>query len=442
MAISLSDHFTYKRLLRFTLPSMIMMVFTSAYGVVDGVFVSNFVGKTPFAAINLIMPVCMLLGAFGFMVGTGGSALVSKLFGEGRSKDANKVFSLLIYLSFVVGCILAALGFIFARPISIALGAEGEMLECCVVYGRILSLGIVAFILQNEFQSFLVVAEKPKLGLFITVAAGLTNIVLDALFIAVLKWGLVGAALATTISQIVGGIIPFVYFIFSKNSQLKLGGTSLDIRSVLLTFANGSSEMMTNLSLSIVNILYNFQLMRFIGEDGIAAYGVIMYVNFIFISIFIGYSIGSAPIISFHFGAKNSDEMKNLRKKSTVIIFLASLLMFVLGLVLSKPLTNIFVGYDNELYALTLRAFTIYSVSFLFVGYNIFISSFFTALNNGLVSAIISFLRVLFFEVVAVITLPLIFDVDGIWFSVVVAEGVAMLMDMIIVFAFRKKYNY
>ena len=341
---------------------MIMMVFTSAYVVIDGVFVSNFVGKTPFAAINVIMPVCMLLGAFGFMVGTGGSARVSKVFGEGKVREANRIFSLLIYVSIIVGVILCAIGFVFARPISIALGADGEMLEYCVIYCRILSVGLLAFILQNEFQSFLVVAEKPKLGLFITVAAGFTNIVLDALFIAVFRWGLEGAALATIISQMVGGVIPFCYFIFCKNTPLKIGRTSFEIKPILLTFANGSSEMMTNLSLSIVNILYNFQLMRFVGENGIAAYGVIMYVNFIFISIFIGYSIGSAPIISFHFGAKNTDELKNLRKKSTVIILLSSLAMFMFGLVMSKPLTSIFVGYDAELYSLTLRAFIISSV--------------------------------------------------------------------------------
>lgn len=442
MPISLSDHFTYKRLLRFTFPSMIMMIFTSAYGVVDGVFVSNFVGKTSFAAINLIMPVCMLLGALGFMIGTGGSALVSKVFGAGDKRKANEIFSLLIYVSVILGIAMTAIGIIFIRPIAVALGAQGDMLEYCVRYGRILSVGLVPFILQNEFQSFLVAAEKPKLGLYVTVVAGVTNIVLDALFVALFNWGLEGAAWATVISQMVGGLFPFVYFIFSENSYLRLGKTHFYLREILITFANGSSEMMTNLSLSFVNIVYNFQLMRFVGEDGIAAYGVIMYVNFIFISTFIGYSIGSAPIISFHYGANNPDELKNLRKKSNVIIIALSFLMLFLSIALAKPLTGIFVGYDEGLYLLTLRAFTIYSISFLFVGYNIFVSAFFTALNNGLVSAIVSFVRILLFQIIAVLLLPLALGVDGVWLAVVAAEASAMLMDALFVLALRKKYNY
>ena len=353
MEIQLSDHFTYSRLIRFTVPSIIMMIFISIYGVVDGIFVSNFVGKTPFAAVNLIMPFCMLLGAFGFMIGTGGSALVSKVLGEGDKEKANKIFSMLIYMSLAIGIVLTIFGCVFVRPISEFLGAEGEMLEHCVIYGRILLTATAAFILQNEFQSFLITAERPKLGLWITVLAGCVNIVLDALFVAIFKWGLVGAAVATVISQVVGATVPMIYFIVSKNDTLRLTKPEFDGRAFLKTCTNGSSEMMTNVALSLVNILYNFQLIKIAGENGVAAYGVIMYINFIFISVFIGYSIGSAPIISYHFGAENTLELKNLFKKSLVIMGLISLVMTVSGILLSNPLSKIFVGYDKILFEMT-----------------------------------------------------------------------------------------
>lgn len=442
MQISLSEHFTYKKLLRFTLPSVVMMIFTSIYGVVDGIFVSNFVGKTPFAAINLIMPFLMIFGSVGFMIGTGGSALVSKTRGEGDSEKANRIFSMLIYLSVLFGVMLSVIGLLFLRPISIFLGAEGAMLEDCVAYGRIILPVLTAFILQNEFQSFLVTAEKPNLGLGVTVAAGVTNIVLDALFVAVFRWGLVGAAVATAISQVVGGVIPVLYFAFSKKSLLRLTKTVFNGRILLKTCTNGSSELMANVSFSLVNILYNFQLMRFAGEDGVAAFGVIMYVNFIFAAIFIGYAIGTAPIVGFHFGAGNHAELKSLFRKSLTLIGLASLIMTVLAEGMARPLSTIFVGYDATLLAMTTRGFQLYSISFLFSGFCIFGSSFFTALNDGLVSAAISFLRALLFEVGAVLLLPALFGLDGVWLSVVVAEGLAFMVTVFCFVKFRKKYHY
>ena len=442
MAIQLSEHFTYQKLLRFTVPSIIMLIFTSVYGVVDGIFVSNFVGKTSFAALNLIMPVCMLLGACGFMIGTGGSALVSKLLGEGKREEANRIFSMLIYLSVAAGVVLTAGGILLLRPISVALGAEGQMLEDCVIYGRTLLLGATAFILQNEFQSFLIAAEKPQFGLAITVAAGVTNMVLDALFVGLFRWGLVGAAAATALSQTVGGVIPLVYFIRNRGGTLYLCRTKFDGRALLQTCCNGSSEMMTNLSLSLVNILYNFQLMTFAGENGVAAYGVIMYVNFVFISAFLGYSIGSAPIISFHFGAQNRAELKNLLRKSIVLVGIGAVIMTTAGIVLARPLSAIFVSYDAQLYELTCRGLSIYSISFMLTGCNIFASSFFTALNNGLVSAAISFLRTLVFQVAAVLLLPAVLGLDGIWFAIVAAEGVALLISASLIVIMRKKYGY
>lgn len=442
MKIKLSEHFTYRKLLRFTLPSIIMMIFTSIYGVVDGIFVSNFVGKTPFAAINLIMPFLMILCTVGFMIGTGGSALVSLKMGEGDKKKANQIFTMLVYVSVIIAILLSTLGLLFLRPISYLLGARGTLLDDCVTYGTILLPALVFFVLQNEFQSFFVTAEKPKLGLFVTVGAGLTNIVLDALFVAVFDWGLVGAAVATAASAVVGGATPVVYF-FSKNSSLlRFTKAKFEFKPFVKTCANGSSELMTNISMSLVNILYNYQLMKFAGEDGVAAYGVIMYVNFIFISVFFGYSIGSAPIIGYHFGAQNHTELKSLFRKSLTIIASLSLAMTVLAELLSYPLSKIFVGYDAELFSMTCRAFMLYSLSFLFMGMNIFGSSFFTALNNGLVSAAISFLRTLLFQVAAVLLLPLAFGLDGIWCSIIAAEVLSLFVTIIFFVTQRKRYKY
>jgi putative MATE family efflux protein len=442
MRIQLSDHFNYSRLLRFVLPSIVMMVFTSIYSVVDGLFVSNFVGKTPFAAINLIMPLLMMLGALGFMIGTGGSALVSRTLGEGDQERANRYFSMLIYVTFLLGAALTLLGQLFLRPIAGFLGAQGPMLEHCVLYGRILLVALIPFMLQNVFQSFLITAERPHLGLATTVAAGVTNIILDFLFVAVFHWGLAGAAVATTISQMVGGIFPLVYFLLPNHSLLRLRRAPFDGHALLKTCANGSSELMTNLSASLVNMLYNFQLMRIAGEDGVAAYGVIMYTNFIFAAIFIGYSIGSAPLVGYHYGAENRHELQNLFRKSLLLIGLFGLVLTDLAKLLSGPLTALFVGYDAQLLDLTRRGFRLYSLSFLFSGFSMFGSAFFTALSNGLVSAAISFLRTLVFQVSAVLILPLLLGVDGVWLAIVAAELLALGITVLFLLCNRSKYHY
>jgi len=442
MKISLSSHFTYRRLLRFTLPSMVMMVFTSIYGVVDGFFVSNFVGKTPFAAVNFIMPFLMILGTVGFMFGTGGSALVSKTMGEGDRDKANRIFSLLVYVSAIIGVIISVLGIAFIRPIAVLLGAEGEMLEQCVVYGRIILLALPSFILQMEFQSFFVTAERPTLGLAVTVASGVTNMVLDALLVGILPLGLVGAAVATAISQLVGGIIPLVYFASKQTSLLKLTKTKFDGKALLKTCTNGSSELMSNVSMSLVGMLYNVQLLKYAGEDGVAAYGVMMYVNMVFIAVFIGYSIGTAPVIGFHFGARNKEELHGILKRSAVILSLFSVCMLGAGIALARPLSLLFVGYDAALLEMTANGFFIFTFSFLFAGFAIFFSGFFTALNDGLTSAFISFLRTLVFQILAVMLLPLILGIDGIWISVVIAEAMAVLVGAICLFAKKNKYGY
>jgi putative MATE family efflux protein len=419
-----------------------MMIFSSIYGIVDGFFVSNFAGKTPFAAVNFIMPFLMILGAFGFVFGTGGSAIVSKTLGEGDAKKANSLFSMITYISIIVGVPLAAIGIVLIRPIAAALGAEGEMLELCVIYGRIILVALPAFMLQMEFQSFFVTAEKPSLGLLTTVAAGVANMVLDALFIAVFRWGIVGAALATAISQVVGGLLPILYFSCKNKSLLRLTKFKFDGRALLKTCTNGSSELMTNISMSVVGMLYNIQLMKYAGENGVAAYGVLMYVSFVFQSVFIGYIVGMAPIVGFHYGAQNDTELKSLLKKSVTLISIASVLMFFAGELLARPFSVLFVGYDSELLSLTSYAFSIFSFAFLFSGFSIFGSSFFTALSDGLTSALISFLRTLVFQVAAIIIFPLVWDIDGIWWSIVAAEVMAVLVTLFFLIIKRKKYKY
>ena len=442
MRIQLSDHFTYGRLVRFTLPSIVMMIFTSIYSVVDGLFVSNFVGKTAFAAINLIAPLPIILGAIGFMIGSGGNAIVAKTLGEGDRERANRYFSLLVYVLIGAGVVLSAIGIAVMRPVAMWLGAEGQMLEDCVTYGTILLAGNTLFMLQCLFQSFLVTAEKPNLGLGVTIAAGVTNMVLDWLFVGSFGWGVAGAAWATITSQGVGGLLPLFYFAGKNSSLLRLTKTKIDAWVLVRTCTNGSSELMSNISASVVTILYNGQLMRLAGEDGVAAYGVLMYVNFIFIAIFIGYAMGSAPVVSFHYGAQNLTELKSLLKKSTVLLTSAGVVLTVLAFVLAAPLSKIFVGYDADLYAMTLRGFCIYAFSFLLCGFNIFGSAFFTALNDGLVSAIIAFMRTLVFQVLAITTLPWIFGLDGVWFAIIMAELLSLAVTLFFIVIKRKKYHY
>ena len=443
MTIQLSEHFTYKKIFRFALPSIVMMVFTSIYGVVDGTFVSNFVGKTPFAAVNLVWPFLMILGAFGFMIGTGGSALVAKTLGENKKEDANRYFTMLITLVVILGILLTIFGLIVVRPLSYALGARGQMLEDCVTYGRTLMIFNTAFMLQSVFQSLFITAEKPRLGLIMTVIAGLTNMVLDALFIAVFKWGLVGAALATGLSQCIGGVLPLIYFMSSKNdTALKFVKTKLEGTVLLKACANGVSELMTTVSSSLVSMLYNFQLMRLAGQNGIAAYGAVMYVEFAFIAVFIGYSIGTAPIVSYHYGSENHNEVKNMLQKSFKIMSILGITMMVLAQILASPLAKVFVGYDKQLFDMTVHGFRLFSFYFILAGINIYASSFFTALNNGMISAIISFSRTLGFETLAVIILPIFLQLDGVWLAITVAEICAFVISISFLIAKKEKYHY
>lgn len=440
--IQLSEHFTYKKLLRYAFPTIIMMVFSSIYGVVDGFFVSNFAGKTPFAAVNFIMPVLMILGCFGFMFGTGASALIGKTMGEGDNKKANEIFSMVVVVSIALSFVLTALGITLMPAIATLLGASGQMLSDCVLYGRIFVAGLPFYILQYEFQCLFPTAGKPHMGLWVTVAAGVTNIVLDALFVAVFKWGIAGAAIASAIGQAVGGGIPLVYFMCKNGSMLRFCKFRFNFRSLMNTCGNGSSEFMSNVAYSIVGMLYNSQLMHYAGEEGVAAYGVLMYVSMIFNAIFIGYAVGTAPIVSYHYGADNKQELKALIRKSLIITSVVAVFMLAAGELLAYPLSKVFVGYDAALLEMTAHAFRIYSLAFLLCGFSIYGSSFFTALGNGLISALIAFLRTLVFQVIAVIVLPVLFALDGIWWSIVAAEIMSIIVTSVFLLFNRKKYGY
>ena len=442
MNIQLSEHFTYKKLLRFILPSIIMMVFTSIYSVVDGIFVSNFVGKSAFASVNLIMPYLMGISALGFMIGTGGSAFVSKTLGEGKKKLANQYFSMLVTITAIGGFVLSVLSFIFMRRIVMAFGAAGDLIDYCTLYGRISCISLTAFMLQNVFQSFFVAAGKPQLGLKVIVAAGCTNIVLDALFIGVLHFGIAGAAFATMTSEFIGGLLPVVYFFRKNDSLLHFVKPVFDRRVFLKTCTNGSSELMTNLSMSLVNALYNLQLMKIAGENGVAAYGVIMYANFIFAAIYLGYSMGSAPITSYNYGAGNHSELKNMLKKSLSLIAVTGVCLTLISEFFAHPLINIFVGYDADLFAMTLHGFRLYAFVFLINGFNIWASSFFTALNNGVVSGMIAFLRTLLFQIGCIMLLPILLGLNGIWMGVVVAEMLTLIVTIYFLRSRKKVYHY
>lgn len=442
MAIKLSDHFTYKRLLKFTFPSIIMMMFMSIYGIIDGLFVSNFVGPDEFTALNFIYPMLMVLSSFGFMFGSGGNALISKIYGEGNKKKANEVFSLVVYTSVIIGIIISIIGLYTIKPIAILLGAKGLLLENCIIYAVPLIISIPFFMLQLEFQTFFNTAEIPTIGLICTICAGVLNVILDAILILVFKLGILGASIATVMSQVVGGLFPVIYFMSKNKSILRLGKTKFDIKALLKTVTNGSSELLSNVSMSLVGLLYNVQLLKYEGEPGVTAYGIMMYISLLLNAIFIGFSLGTAPIVGYNFGAKNHAELKGLLRKCICIISVFSVITFILSQSLKGVFAGVFVGYDEHLYNLTKNGFVIYSFSFLFIGLAIYFSSFFTALNDGLTSAIISFLRTLVFQIIFVIVLPLFMGVNGIWLSIVLAELSAVVVSLIFLFIKRKRYNY
>lgn len=442
LIIRLSDHFTFRCLFRYTLPTIVMLVFTMVYGVVDGFFVSNYAGKTPFAAVNFIMPVLMILGCVGFLFGSGGGALISRTLGEGDQGRASELFSMIVYAALACGTLLAVIGIALIRPAAVLMGAGGQLLENSIVYGRIVLIALPFYTLQYEFQCLFATAGKPDLGLIITVAAGLTNVILDALFVAVFQWGLEGAAAATAFSQFVGGVIPLFYFARANSSNLRLGKCRFDGRALLKACANGSSELLSNISTSVVSILYNLQLMHWAGENGVAAYGVLMYVSGIFQAVFIGYSVGVSPAIGYHYGAQNHAEVKNLKRKSLILTAIFSVMMFAAGQTLARPLSMIFVGYDEALLSMTLHAFRIFSFSFLLSGFGVFGSAFFTALNDGATSAMISFLRTMVFQCSMVILLPKVWGLDGVWASVVAAEALSAVITALFLSGKQRQYHY
>ena len=441
-SIQLSDHFTYKKLFRFVIAPICTMLFTSIYGIVDGFFVSNYVGKTAFASLNLVMPYIMMIASVGFMFGSGGNALVSLHLGLDEKQKAKKYFSLIVYTLIGIGAVLAAVSIFLVPGISKLLGASEEMLPYCVLYLRINMIGVVFFMLQNLFQNFLITAEKPRIGFAITLIAGCTNMLLDWILVGICDLGIAGAAWATVTSQIVGGAVPFIYFAFSKSSILKLTGTRFEAKVIAKTCCNGVSEFLSNVSASIVGFLYNLQLMHYVGENGVSAYGVIMYVSFVFVAIYIGYSMGVAPIIGFNYGAGNKTELQNIFRKSVVILTITNIIMFVMAEVLTVPMAKIFVGYNQALNELTVRGMRIYSIAFLMMGFNVFASAFFTALSNGKISAIISVTRTLILQLVMIYVMPILLDVDGLWAVVIAVEGMSLIVTGYYIVKNRKNYGY
>lgn len=443
MNIQLSDHFTYGKLIRFTLPSVVIMIFTSIYGMVDGFFVSNYVGKTAFASVNLIIPYLQVIGGVGAMLGVGGSALTSKTIGEGDVPKARRFFTMMMYLMVASGVLFTALGILLLRPVAVLFGATEAMMGDVVAYGTVCLLFTTALQAQYTFQNYLIVAEKPKLALGVVVVAGVTNMVLDWFFMAVLGMGVIGAALATGISQCVAGIIPLVWFLSKKNkSVLRFARTHFELVPMLKACVNGSSEMLSSVSGSITGILYNMQLMKYAGEDGVAAYGVVMYGAFIFIGIYVGYSTGSSPIMGYHYGAKHHGEMKSILKKSLTMLSSVAVVLTAVAMLLADVIAKIFVGYDAELCAMTARAFRICAIPFLVMWFNMYASSFFTALNNGVVSAVISFVRALLLPVACIILLPMLWELDGVWMSLVMSEVLSVIVSVSLMVYYRKSYHY
>lgn len=442
MKIELNEHFTYKKLIRFTLPSILMMIFTSIYGVVDGFFVSNYVGAEAFASVNLIMPVIIILSAVGFMIGTGGNALVAMTLGQHDEKRANEIFSMLIYILIFLGICLSIAMAVFMPKMARILGATDIMIDDCVIYGRISMVSLTFFMLQTSFQSFMVTAARPHFGLYITIAAGVTNMVLDLVFVGILGFGVAGAAWATVASEIVGGSIPLIYFIIPNKSKLNLVKAGFKFRSLIKVLSNGASEFMTIISSSFVNMLYNLQLMKIAGEKGVASFGVIMYINFIFTGVLFGYAFGSSSIVSYHYGSENYKELRSLFSKSIKIIGIASLISFASAQIFAIPLIKIFFSYSDELIHMTTHGFRIYSIAYLMIGFNGYASSLFTALNNGKVSATIAFGRTLVFQVASILILPRIFGLAGIFSSIIVAEFLAIMVSMFFINKYKNEYHY
>ncbi len=441
MRIQLSDHFTMRRLLRFTLPSIVMMVVTSIYSVVDGLFVANVVGSNALASINIVMPMFLILGAFGFMMGSGGSAEVAKTMGEGREDDAKSYFTTLTIAVAVLGVGLTAATIFFIRPLSYFMGASDLLIEDCVIYGTICLIGNIPYMLQTFFQTFFITAEKPKLGMVLTIASGVTNIVLDWLFIVVFQWGIAGAAVATSIGYAVGGFLPLLYFARKNSSRLHFVKPHVHWRMLLHSAGNGSSEMVSNASRALTTFLFNIQLMRLVGEAGVSAITIMQYVNFVFIAVMIGFSVGSAPVVGYHYGAQNQTELKGLFRICMTFIVTTCLCMFALSELAAGPLVAVFAD-SQSLYEMTLWGFRLFAISFAAVGINIFASAFFTALCNGAVSAFISFMRTIVFEAGAVLLLPVFFDLNGVWIALPVAEGLGVLVSVICLVIFRKRYHY
>ena len=437
MNIELAGHYTHRRIVRSVLPSIGMVLVTSIYSIVDGFFVANFAGKPGFAAVNLTFPAIMMIGSLGLMIGTGGAALVAKIKGEGYPEKANRVFTMLVQFCLALGVVMGVALAIGAPAVARWLGADAPMMDECVTYIRLNMIGMPGFVLQCAFQSFYMAAERPQLGTLMSVVAGVTNVVLDAILVWALGLGVTGAAIATTAGCLVGGLFPLFYFSSRHNrGTLRIVPTRILWPYIGKACTNGLSEYVGSIAMNIVTMCYNLQLMRYLGEDGVSAYGVVMYIAFIFAAVFIGYNIGITPIIGYHYGADDLHEQRSLFYKSLSIIGVLGVLMTLSAELFAGPLARVFVGYDKALTALTIRAMRLYMLAFLINGINMFVSALFTGLNNGVVSAVASFTRTLVFEMACVWLLPVLLGIDGIWVAWPIAEVLALFLCAILILRF------
>ena len=419
-----------------------MMLFTSMYGVVDGLYLSHFSGKEAFAAITLIIPLPLLIGAWAYMIGAGGSAVIAKAIASDRQKDANEYFSFLVLISVLGSILLAGIGEIFLEPCAKLLGANDEMLPFCMTYGRILIAAVPLYVLQNVFQSFLTVAEHPKIGLAINLVSAFLNMALNFVFIRITNEVVTAVALATVVSQFVGGITPFVFFVRSKSTTLRFGRPHMPMSLLGPVFANGVSEFVSEIFHPLASVMYNYKLMELTGLNGVAAYGVLMNVGFLFGSVFLGFAVGSAPLFTYKYEREDHDELHSLFIKSTISVVLMGFLLYGVACMIEGPFAAEFFGGDELLITMTEEAFALHSLSYMVMGLAVFASAFFTAIHDSRVSFLISFLRTLLFEVLAILLLPMLFDLNGVWAASLTSEVLTLLVTVGLLISKKEKYQY
>ncbi len=442
MNTTISQKFTLTSLLKFALPTTIMMVVLSIYTLVDGVFVSNFVGELAFSAINIIFPFISLIFALGIMAATGGNALVANNLGQGDDEKARENFTLIVIFATGLGLLLMMVGIVFNKEIARLLGATPLIEEYARDYLSTLAPFIPLAIWMGFSQILFVTIGKPTLGLIATLVGGITNIIFDYLFIVVMNMGIKGAALGTGLGYSLPGLFFIYYFLFHRKNSLYFVKPRWRARVLLKTFTNGSSEFVANLATSITTFMFNLIILDLAGEQGVAAIGIILYAQFLLMSAFLGYAQGVAPIFSYAYGARDHLQLKKVFSISIRVIILFSLAIASFSYFASSSIVGIFVERQSQVFSLAKNGFSVFSLSFLFMGVNIFSSSLFTAFSNGKISASISFLRTLVFILGYLLFLPRFLGLPGVWLAIPLAEFTTMFFSISYLTIQRKKYHY